>query len=71
MPYYKYNENLGVYNFYNSDVIYIINSGKLIKSIRIEELSEEDMPKNIINEFGQQGNSYNGNKTKIYNIVRY
>lgn len=65
MPYYKYNENLGIYNFLNSDVIHIIKSGKLIKSIRIEELSEEDIPKNIINEFGQQLNINN-----IYDIFK-
>lgn len=65
MPYYRYKKNLGIYDFLNSDVIHIVKNGILAKSIRIEELSEEDIPRIIISESGQRLNINN-----IYDIFK-
>lgn len=65
MPYYKYDKNLGIYNFLESYILHIVKNGVLINSIRIEELSEKDIPRVIINESGQKLNINN-----IYDIFK-
>lgn len=54
MPYYKYDRNIGIYDFINTNVIHIIKNGILKNSIKIEEISKEDIPMIILDETGRK-----------------